>query len=350
MTVRLTILCGLLAGVAGAVAAGAAGSPSGATGLGDDYAETQPICRKLGKPVLPRADRPTAAQRAALKGCNSEKLYYGEGVKPDYVRARLCAAIEAEGKEEEQPIFGGSTILMQVYANGLGVKRNPDLAIAYSCHIWAAPAEFDIRTEALQALKKKPEHIDFCDSLTSGFAAGACAARESRIAAVPREAGIARTVAALPPAGRSAYPAMRKAFDAFVEASGFGEVDTSGTMRGVFITAARDALNDQFAIDLGRLRTGKWPVASAAEAADADAKLNTTYRAMLDWAGRDDNGSSITADDIRKTQRLWLVWRDAYVRFAAAAAPGVSRDAVLARLTRLRLAQFEKIRNGDEEG
>ncbi len=92
-------------------------------------------------------------------------------------------------------------------------------------------------------------------------------------------------------------------------------------------------------------------MATAAEAKDADDKLNASYRTMLDWAGSKDNaGSTITADDIRKTQRLWLVWRDAYVRFAAAAAPGVSRDAVLARLTRLRLAQFEKIRNGDEEG
>jgi uncharacterized protein YecT (DUF1311 family) len=40
-------------------------------------------------------------------------------------------------------------------------------------------------------------------------------------------------------------------------------------------------------------------------------------------------------------QRAWLSYRDAFVRFAAAMPPNIAGNAVLARLTRLRLAQLE---------
>lgn len=311
-----------------------------------DYVESKAICHKLGTPVVPLADRPTPAQMLKLKGCSSEKLYYGEGVKPDYVKARHCAFVETQG-EDDQP-FAGSTILMQLYANGLGVRRNPDLATAFACHIWSAPAEYDLRITLLQGLKQKSEHIDYCDSLTSGAAAGACAALGSRIAAVNREAGLTKLVAALSPAGRQLYPAMRTAFDAFAESSAGNEVDLSGTMRGVYVTDARDALNNQFVTDMGRLRTGKWPPAAASDAVKADAKLNATYRAMLAWADDKNNLTTIKSPDVRNTQRLWLSYRDAFARFAAVAAPSVGRDAIVTRLTRLRLAQLDGMRSGGE--
>lgn len=306
---------------------------------GPQFARSKGVCRKLGDPRPPEGDLPSPAQRRALKGCDSEKLYYGEGVKPDYVRARQCAFIEADGEDAE--VFGGSTILMQVYANGLGVKRDLDLATAYACGISGAPAEVDGRVNHLQALKAKPDgkRFDYCDDITSGLAEGYCQARGSNKAGISRDARLKALVARLPPAARPLYAPLQKAFAAFVDAHGDGEVDLSGTARAAIEIQEQDAVRDQFLRDLDRLVSGRWPAATDAPAADA--ALNASYRKALAWAASKDNTTTTKPDDVRTAQRAWLAYRDAYVRFARAAAPGVPAEAVLARLTRLRTAQLD---------
>jgi len=338
---RKVLILAVLAGTAGAAIAALPRQQGSNPNLESATDETQATCRRLGTPRIPAADKPNAAERAALKGCDSEKLYYGFGAKPDYLKARQCAVIEAEGADAE--VFGGSTILMQVYANGYGVKRNPDLATALACKIDAAPAEYDGRVAALQDLKTKPATIDYCDSITSGLAQGFCVDRDSRIAAVGRNARLTALIASFPPTGRAAYPTLKKAFDTFVDASADGETDQSGTGRGAFVVEAEDALRNQFLTDLQRLKGGTWPAASAADAADADAKLNASYKKALAAASGPDRYGTVTADYIRAAQRAWLPYRDAWIRFAAVAAPGVSRDAVFARITRLRLAQLDAL-------
>ena len=308
---------------------------------GPQYAKSKAICRRLGDPNPPAADLPTPAEARALKSCSSGGLYYGEGMKPDYRKARLCAFVEAAGADDK--VFGGSTILMQIYANGLGVPRNPDLATAYACQIEGAPAENDGRVLHMQALKTKSEHVDYCDDITSGLAEGYCQARASDKAAVGRDAKLQALQLKLSPPARSLYPPMKKAFDAFVDAHGDGEVDLSGTARAAQEIEEEDTVRDQFAKDLQRLLAGQWPPASAQDAKAADAQLNASYRKALAWAPSKDNFSTVKADDIRKAQRAWLTYRDAFRPFAASAAPNVSPDAVLTRLTKLRTAQLDDL-------
>lgn len=341
MSARLVFVAALAASAGAAMAA--LPRPQDDTNFAMASDETKAACKRVGLPRIPAADKPTAAERAALKGCDSEKLYYGIGMKADYVKARKCAAIEAEGADDD--VFGGSTILMQVYANGYGVPRNVDLATAFACHIDGAPFEFDGRVASLQALKSKPSAtpFDFCDNITSGLAEGYCASHASRAAAVERDAQIARLIAGVQPAGRTAWPGVTKAFNAFVDASADGETDQSGTARGALVIEAEDKLRDQFLKDLQRLNAGQWPAASTADATAADAALNASYKKAIAWTASKDHYGTVTADGIRKAQRAWLPYRDAYIRFATAAAPGVSRDAVLARLTRLRLAQLDEL-------
>ena len=119
------------------------------------------VCKRLEDRAPPAADRPTPAQARALKDCDSEALYYGEKGPPDFVKARLCAFQEddeGKGDSRTEDVFAGQTILMQLYANGLGgVKRDLDQATAYACAIDGAPAEVDGRVQHLQALKTRPE-------------------------------------------------------------------------------------------------------------------------------------------------------------------------------------------------
>ena len=308
---------------------------------GPEYAESKAICRTLGEPVAPPSDRPTPAQRAALSDCRSEPLYYGEGRPVDYVDARWCAFLEADRGGGDT--FAGSTILMQIYANGFGVPRNVDLATAYACQIQGAPAESEGRVLHLQTLKSKVEQFDYCNDVTSGWAGSECTARASTLAAFTRDAKIAALVAQLPQSARGQYDRLRQALEGFIEVHGAGEVDQAGSGRAGFVIEEQDAVRDQFARDLERLLTGKWLVASGTAARDADAHLNASYRKTMAWAGSNDNMSTIHPDAIRKAQRAWLIYRDAFIRFAAVAFPRVGRDAVLAYLTNLRNAQLNRM-------
>jgi len=299
------------------------------------------ICKRVGRPKPPAADRPSAAQIKALRGCDSAKLYYGEGVKPDYRKARQCAFVEAQAADA--PVFHGDTILMQIYANGFGVKRDPDLATAYACGIDGAPMEIAGRISHLQSLKTKPDSFDYCDDITSGWGAGACEARDSKTEAAARNKRLNALLAKLPPAARPLYAAAKKSFDAFVDARGDGEVDLSGTLRAADVIAEQDHVRDQFLKDLERLISNRWPVATPTDAKSTDTLLNASYRKALAWAAGKDNSSTIKGEAIRKTQRAWLIYRDAYVRFAAATAPQISADAVRARLSRLRTAQLDQL-------
>lgn len=303
-----------------------------------EFAKSKAICRQLINIKPPERDQPTPAQAEALKGCNSENLYYGEGAKPDYVKARLCAFTETVGPDDK--VFGGLAILMQVYANGLGVARNLDVATTYACELDGASAENDGRVLHIQALKTKPEHFDYCDDVTRGAAENFCQARDSQQAAVGRDAALKVLTGRLPPAAKALYAPMKKAFDAFVDAHGDGEVDLSGTAQGAEEDAEQDNARDQFAKDLKRLLAGRWPPAADAKAADT--QLNASYRRAIAWAATK-NDTTIKAEDVHTAQRAWLAYRDAFARFAAAAAPAIGQEAVLAHLTRLRTAQLDQL-------
>lgn len=299
------------------------------------------ICRQLSAPVIPAADRPTAAEAARLKGCDSESLYYGIGAAPDFVAARKCAIIERDAAAQVETGFTGTTLLMQIYANGLGVPRNRTLATQLACADQdAAPAESDGRILHLQAMKPN-ETFAWCDDVTSGLHQGHCAQHEENLAQIVREAKLAKLVARLPAGAAPLYQALKKTADTFSSAYGENDTDASGTDRFVGWVANKQRQDDQFVTDLERLAAQKWPAATAADAQAADRALNQAYRRALARAAAKDNYTTIKPADIRETQRIWLPYRDAWVRLGVAA--HLSPDAVLTRITRLRLAQLESL-------
>ena len=304
------------------------------------------LCHGLGGREPPAADRPTPAEARALRGCASEDLYYGETGPADFAKARQCAFLEADagqGTSRTDAVFAGETILMQLYANGLGgVKRDLDLATAYACAIDGAPAEIELRVKHLQALKAKPlstgagaKRFDYCDDITSGLAGGFCAARDAAIAKKGRAARAAALGVRVPPEARPALAALRKASAVFVDARG-GEVDESGTARAQMEIDEEEATRDTFAAHLAALIDGRWPKASAADARAADDALNAAYRKALAFLASKNNMMTVKPEDARKAQRAWIAYRDAFIAFAKAASPQTTPDAVAATLSRER--------------
>ncbi|HEY0311905.1 MAG TPA: lysozyme inhibitor LprI family protein [Allosphingosinicella sp.] len=308
---------------------------------GADYAASKALCRQVREREPPAADRPNAAQAQALKGCDSEKLYYGIGVKADPVKARQCAFLEAEAGDVS--VFGGRTMLMMVYANGRGAARNTDVAIHLACGIEGAPAESHGRVTHLAARRGKAGAADFdyCDDITSGLAGGYCAAHEENVAGAKREAAYVLLVAGWTPGQKQALARLRAAHEAFAEASGEGEVDHGGTLRAAMEIGAEQVLRDELLAMLRQLEARRAPNYGHARYVAADAALNAAYRKQLKSVEADAGAGAMTRQGIQSAQRAWLAYRDAFLAFAAVRYPAVPRESLATWLTLKRIAMWK---------
>jgi hypothetical protein len=304
-----------------------------------DFETSKALCRRLRDREPPAADRPGAAAASALKGCDSEALYYGIGMSADPGRARQCAFLEAD--REDGGAFSGRTMLMTIYANGLGAKRDLDVAIHLACGIEGAPMESHGRVTHLAELKAKGwkgQDFNYCDDVTSGLAMGYCASHEARMAGARREAALAAMASGWTPAAKPAFERLRAAHAAYVEAHGSGEVDLSGTARAAMTINAEEALRDELVDVLERLRSGRALPTPASRFAAEDAQLNAAYRKRLEEAGGETYPGAVTKEGVRAAERAWLRYRDAFLAFAAIQFPRVPRDELAAWLTRRRTA------------
>lgn len=308
-----------------------------------DYARSQALCRAVRAREPPAAHRPPADSGPRADDCDSGALYYGHGGRPDPARARRCAFLEAEA---EQPggdwPFGGRAMLMTIYANGAGVPRDLDLAIRYACELNSAPAESHGRVMHLAGMKGEaaPDEFHYCDDVTSGLAGGQCAAFEQRRRNAGRAAELRALTAGWSAAERAALARLAGAFSAFEEALVEGEVDLRGTLRGAFAVAAEDRLRDQHLDMLRRLARGRAPRFGAAQLQSADARLNRGYRSAMAGLRADSEENCCgapTAEGLRRSQRAWLRYRDAFIAFAAVKFPDYPRAQLVAWLIRNRL-------------
>jgi hypothetical protein len=305
-----------------------------------EFETSKAICRKLRDREPPAADRPDPATARSLKGCDSEALYYGIGMPADPVRARQCAFLEAEA--EQGGVFSGRTMLMTVYANGRGAKRDLDVATHLACGVEGAPMESHGRVTHLAELKskgRKGQDFHYCDDITSGLAMGYCESHEASMSGARREAALAAMTAGWTAAEKQAFARLRKAHEDYAEAHGSGEVDLSGTARAAMSIAAEEALRDELVEVLERLRSGRALPTPASRLQAEDAALNAAYRKRLKEASEADAyPGAVTAEGIRAAERAWLRYRDSFLAFAAIKFPRVPRAELAAWLTRQRTA------------
>ena len=311
----------------------------------DEYGmeASKALCRQVKDREPQAADRPTAAQAAALRGCDSEKLYYGIGMPADPVKARQCAFLEADKGDEG--VFGGRTMLMMVYANGRGARQDYDVAIHLACGIEGAPAESDGRVRDLAERKRRGDRkgdFDYCDGITSGLAAGYCASHAANVDGAKRDAAWARLTANWSAAEKQALAKLQAAHKAFAEAHSGGELDLSGTLRGAISIGAEEELAKALLAMVERLEAGKAPAYGHTQYLAADAALNARYRKALAEVGPNGGPGAVTREGIRTAQRAWLAYRDAFLAFAALRYPKVPRESLAAWLTLERTRMWDQ--------
>lgn len=287
--------------------------------------------------ACPAADAKIPDVSASHDGCNALDTYYKtlRSKRPDWQTVYRCAKQERD-----------DAVLMMLYANGYGVRRDIDRAIAHACRVDGAVAETTPRIEHLQRIKAGQEKgpFDLCDDVTSGMMTGFCATVAEAAAGMERNDALVRLAARFTPGQRKQFAALRHATDAFAQASE-AETDMSGTGRLAMVVEARATVQDGLLADLRAAEGGKLPAGTEVAFTAADKALNDTYRKVmaLSTSGEGRIGyTTVTKDGIRTTQRSWIAYRDAWSAFAQARYPSVPAAAWKNRLTERRTAQLRE--------
>lgn len=292
-----------------------------------DDAEVKAACDRVEAMELPKP----GSAGPSPKDCDALALYDGVSAAPDYAAARACA-LNAVG--EPDIAFPPEAILAMIFANGDGIARNDDLAVAYACKAGGAPAETSGRVKHLLERKRQgaavPDRFDYCDDITSGMMMGFCSSRAASKDAVGRDAELAKLTSPLKPAARTAYAKLRKAFEAYRETLVSNEVDLSGTARGAMAVGAREEEDEAFLASLREVLGAA--LLAAAPLAQADAALNAAYK-KVQAEPDESRWGTVTRAGIKTTQRAWLGYRDAFTAFATAAGSKTTPDRLAAALT-----------------
>ena len=284
-----------------------------------------------------------------LASCDSSDLYYGITQKPDYAAAFECAAYErAHPDIHNGDMFRGPGVLTMLYANGQGVARNYDTAIRFACEEkWASEIEMALRVGHLEYLRKTNDagaRFDLCDDITSGLSMGACTSIRTRRADTERDRELATIADALPANAKTVFPGLKAAEAAFEQARVDGEIDLSGTARGMFALNEQKKLRDQFLINLQRFAVADAPQATAADLNRLNRTLNSTYQDIQTApASAWRYYGTVKPEGIRDAQDKWVALADAWVEFAREAYPKVDANTVRAELIRLRLHQLRSL-------
>jgi len=292
-------------------------------------------CLEAGLPKIPPSDLPSPQEASRFKDLDCDKYRYGLGTAIDFVKYRQCLLAQKEVN---------NISLSEIYANGWGVARNPALALALICHADnLAPAELYgmvTRLYETRAFKKLPKPFDFCKYITSGANMGVCAAIDEKQKAAKQSAELATIMKKWPQKDRLAFQDLKKAADTFFDEHSTLELDMSGTARSAIAIGEKSTLNDQFLAFIKQFEKGRLP--KVIDFKEADKNLNMLYAKIMAQPFNEEM-MTINQAGIKKTQRAWLQYRDAWARFGTLHYPQTQALAWKTWVTENRIKQLKKL-------
>jgi hypothetical protein len=274
----------------------------------------------------------------SLTGCRSQDLYFGLGVDKDPAKARKCAFAEIDHGVSDLDIRGRS-ILAMVYANGVGVDRNMDLAIKFTCDVKGSPS--DVAGNVHELVRYKEAHytgtnFSFCHHSSGRHLYEQCAALDDRFDKIKREAKLADIIKSWSPDHKRAFTALRKAADAFFADRVAGEFDTATTQ-----VQERAFLENDFIEKLQQLERGELPHSAPEDLHKSEDKLKADL-AKVQEKGSFSQGQ-ITSQGVYKTEKTWQAYKEAWIAFGKKKYPKVSAVSWNTWLTDDRVVMLDKL-------
>jgi len=267
--------------------------------------------------------------------CEAYKSYAGIGRRVNYAAARSCAWKERAAQQAHLPqnskvgtswVIGGDLILVNLYANGLGVSRNLPLALHLACEENAGIAADAIGDLSKLAAATAPsaKRFDVCDSASTTFSMNFCGSYRSEITEERRKGAIRVLAARWTPEQRSAFANVETAEQRYVTTHN-KELDQSGTIHTLKDLGSSEIMHNNFLLDLRRFERGDFP--KNVEAAASEERMRRQFEANLTATRQPttaaDSGTAVTEDGITEAQAAWEQYRNAWLAFVAVRYPSV---------------------------
>jgi uncharacterized protein YecT (DUF1311 family) len=163
-----------------------------------------------------------------------------------------------------------------------------------------------------------------------------------------RAARLDRVARTIPASVRPAFKTLRAAAAAYAGAA-TAEIDMQGTAAPALAIEHQGKLDEQFMRAVLDVLDGKLAAATPAKAKRLDGELNAVYQDLMNAPSKqkDEPGrigdSTVERGDVRKVERLWLAYRDAFLALRGTLPSGSDRDAIEALLLRQRIAALKEI-------
>lgn len=309
-------------------------------------ADWNQACLKVWNLQPPKGEALPPKLLASAGKCDAQLLYYDTLDKPsatqaDWDTVRACAISNDD-----------DAVLTMLYANGLGVKFNPALALQHACggnnlQIDPQSVARDMMNLAEAARPASPRY-DICSEATttaSMIPCGQIAERRSDHADARKLAALSQRWSIPQQAALGRLHAAAMAFAGKLGAE--ADDDTIATLDRVpySIGSVRVSQKARFMLDIKQAEDGQLPAYTRAQFIALDKQLNASYRQSMEEAPDPQSQASIDSrallDDTRETERAWLKYRDAWVDFGKARYPQVPDYAWKAWLTERRIKQLD---------
>ncbi len=295
------------------------------------------LCYAAGKPKVPDADMPNAERKKQILAGNSECLQLkreaennGEGWE-DY-RDCILSQSQLNGND-----------LAELYANGWGVKRDPKRAIAMLCYSSSAEAELEGAVNAVYSTRNQSvltQPFKFCDHATSGINTGICASQAEKFAEEKRQSNFSSMITQFTSAQEDAFKVLQTAANDYFAAHSKWEQDMSGTAHTAIAVDAESSLRNNFSNSIQNFENSNLPTDMHAK--QVDQQLNQIYQRLMVQYRSPDSGT-VTVKGIQDTQRKFLAYRDAMIKFGTVRYAGTRAELWHTWATQQRIATLERL-------
>ncbi len=302
--------------------------------------------KKIKISDFPAKDLPDELGKSKYINGDSYRYYYGIGKQKNYIEARYAALIELE-KYGDNKVFGGSAILMMLYANGLGVTKNINLALNLAKYnVKGATAEIEGRIESLVKIKnsKQPKFFDLCDDITSGIMMGYCAIRDSDIENQNFDSTISRIVEKWDKEARIEFLYFRTKIMEYIDYKSETETDRTGSAATMVKIEERQRLRKFFFNAIIFFESGKTLNNKDSDCTKAEKELSNIYSKLIKKSKGGHSEFDIDTTiwfDIQSAQYKWFEYREVWTSFVISRYPKISKESVCDWITKERIKELK---------
>ena len=309
------------------------------------------LIKTLSTIKIPEEDMADEETAKKLEDEDPESYYYGYDGTPDYKKARLVAYSKFRKEfdiSDPCSLISPASVLMMVYTNGQGVKRNFDLGMMFGCISSFAYMELEGAINTIQKFKSTNwigNNFSLSNIATSGLMCGYIS-----IVKVKKKDGQLRQkfkhmTKNWSKAETEDFEKLQKAANDYFEQKSNHETCRGGTLATSRAFTAKLIMEENFETVLMR-PIHKHKIYSLGDFQKSDKKLKSTYESLLKKL-HDEKGftDGVEKTDVVKTQKTWKKYKEAFVDFIKIKYPKFSISTIKKVLTDIRIKDLEAIKD-----